>query len=157
MQVTKQTHLCVCLCVSVLWGGLTSTTEKPPELGGLCEACVCVFHVLYLVLLRCGEPGLDEESSLLAVSMREDLLWSGFPADDSGLFTAPRMLADLGWRSTRWREFELDVRYEPTNKTQRWKADIRSEAWLSSPFLEWRMPSSLTGDNFLCCWNSETE
>lgn len=54
--------------------------------------------LMYLVLLRCGEPGLDEESSLLAVSMRDALLWSCFPADDSGLFTAPRTLADLGWR-----------------------------------------------------------
>lgn len=51
---------------------------------------------LYLVLLRCGEPGLDEESSLLAVSIRKLLLWSCFPADDRGLFTAPKTFADLG-------------------------------------------------------------
>lgn len=50
----------------------------------------------YLVLLRCGEPGLDEESSLLVVSMRDALLWSGLPAEDSGLFTAARTFADLG-------------------------------------------------------------
>lgn len=56
---------------------------------------------LYLVLLRCGEPGLDDESSLLVVSMREALLWSCFPADDSGLLTAPRTLADLGLRIKR--------------------------------------------------------
>lgn len=29
--------------------------------------------------------------------------------------------------------------------------------WLSLLFLVWRMPSSLVGDNFLCCWNSERE
>lgn len=32
-----------------------------------------------------------------------------------------------------------------------------SEVWVSSPFLAWRMTSSLVGDNFLCCWNSKTE
>lgn len=52
--------------------------------------------VLYLVLPRCGDPGLDEESSMLAVSMREDLLWSCLPAVDRGLFTAPKTLAALG-------------------------------------------------------------
>lgn len=56
---------------------------------------------LHLVLLRCGEPGLDEESSLLAVSIREALLWSCLPADDSGLFTAPKTFADFGWRRKR--------------------------------------------------------
>lgn len=61
------------------------------------DECVHALHVLYLVLLRCGEPGLDEESSLLAVSIREALLWSCFPADDSGLFTAPKTFADLGF------------------------------------------------------------
>lgn len=50
----------------------------------------------YLGLLRCGEPGLDEESSLLVVSMRDALLWSCLPAEDSGLLTAPRTFADLG-------------------------------------------------------------
>lgn len=63
----------------------------------LIHPAACVMPVLYLVLLRCGEPGLEEESSLLAVSIREALLWSCFPADDSGLFTAPKTLADLGF------------------------------------------------------------
>lgn len=66
-------------------------------------------NVLYLVLLRCGEPGLDKGSSLLAVSMREALLWSCFPADDRGLFTAPKTLADLGLRSKRWWDFQFDI------------------------------------------------
>lgn len=81
--------------------------------------CVCALHVEYLVLLRCGDPGLDEESSLLAVSIREALLWSCFPADDSGLFTAPKTLADLGWRSERRREFDLDARSVQRNTEMR--------------------------------------
>lgn len=34
---------------------------------------------------------------------------------------------------------------------------VISEVWLNLPFLVWRMTSSLVGDNFLCCWNSERE
>lgn len=64
---------------------------KQTQTGGINLTSV----ISYLLLLRWGEPGLDEES-LLVVSIREDLLWSCLPADDSGLFTAPKTLADLG-------------------------------------------------------------
>lgn len=70
---------------------------------------MCAFY-LYLVLLRVGEPGLEEGSSLLVVSMREALLWSCLPADDSGLFTAPKTLADFGLKEKTQTGVRLDMR-----------------------------------------------
>lgn len=76
---------------------LTTRTGESLELEELPLSNMLVF-IHYLVLPRCGEPGLDDESLLLVVSIREALLWSCLPADDSGLFTAPKTFADLGLR-----------------------------------------------------------
>lgn len=146
---SKITHECLEL---ELTGetGLTLVSWSTLQCGALDE-CVHALHVLYLVLLRCGEPGLDEESSLLAVSIREALLCSCFPADDSGLFTAPKTLADFGFDEGGATGDKNGVRHvtELGLKTL--------QVWLILPFLVWRMTSSLVGENFLCCWNSETE
>lgn len=80
---------------------------------------MCALRHLYLVLLRCGEPGLDDESSLLAVSMREALLWSCFPADDSGLFTAPKTLADLGLMEEKQEVTRAESDFFHPTKTQK--------------------------------------
>lgn len=110
-------------------------------------------YISYLLLLRCGEPGLDEES-LLVVSIREALLWSCLPADDKGLFTAPKTLADLGLN-------RKERRSEWSSEPDVWSTKLVSPHYhlksSSLPFLVWRMPSSLLGDNFLCCWSSERE
>lgn len=58
---------------------------------------IIVSQVYYLPLLRPGELGLELLLALLMVSMRESLVCS-LPVADKGLFTAPRTLADLGWK-----------------------------------------------------------
>ena len=78
-----------------------------------------------------------------------------FPCRRQRLVYRAQNVSRLGlWekRNGKWQEFELGMCFLikcDNNVTV-------SEVWLSSPFLVWRMTSSLVGDNFLCCWNSET-